>query len=254
MGKGYDAESCGNPGDFSLSLSRAFHGVETLCEPFFDPCSLILAGPDPGVKVRVLNDVSGGLVRLFEMYRINAATLAGILDIHRESTDPTPPLDNTRRGHLTFRPPGCIKDYLDVSPFLGSEGDIDAGLRAFLIITRAVGRIDREQFTGDAISSTISGVHATLEGVLVENLPFTGFMKRFDRLYTVFFIPASKITSFVETPGIHDLIPTLAGRLLFNAGPEHLEIIEGGFGGRLITRAIHVDFNFPPFKEYFLML
>jgi hypothetical protein len=95
------------------------------------------------------------------------------------------------------------------SAFLKYDGDAAAGVAAFHACIENLG-IDGNVAvaTETAFDEAIVAIHKKLEPVLVENLPVPEFFIRFDKPYTVFFVPA--IHGCVDK-ALAALSPALAG-------------------------------------------
>ncbi len=156
--------------DVARLLHQALPDSLALCEPWFGHASLALSPGQLHFKVHVINDPGQGLVRLFEMFRIDKFSLRAMIE-HDDV-------------HVRF------PSFSGKSPFLRSAGDASAGLAAFRACLENLG-IDpaAAAATEVAFIETISVIHEKLVPVLVEDLPVPEFIQRFDRPYSVFFIP-----------------------------------------------------------------
>ncbi|MEX2684710.1 MAG: hypothetical protein Q6373_024270 [Candidatus Sigynarchaeota archaeon] len=184
--------------EFAQQLNRILHESLALCEPWFGHGSLIFSPCKLHFKVNVINDPGQGLLKLFEMVRIDKRAL-------REAM-----------AHELIQ--ACLPQFSKRSPFLKTSSDIIDGVSAFrFCVDRLI--IDPVAATANdaAFSEAIATIHEKLVPVLVENLPVTEFIKRFDKPYTVFYIPkfTGGIAGSLETIGMS--VNHLQGCLLIEA-------------------------------------
>nr|MDO8083582.1 hypothetical protein [Candidatus Sigynarchaeum springense]MDO8116122.1 hypothetical protein [Candidatus Sigynarchaeota archaeon] len=170
--------------DVAQQLNRALHDSLALCEPWFGPGSLILSPCRLRFKVYAINDTRQGLLKLFEMFRIDKHVL--------------------RDAIANDRIEACFQQFAGKSPFLKTTSDVSTGIAAFHSCADNI-CIDpvAATATGVAFSQVIATIHEKLVPVLVENMPVTEFIKRFDKPYTVFYIPkiSEDVAGLLETVG-----------------------------------------------------
>jgi hypothetical protein len=169
-----------------------------LCEPWFGHASLALSPDRLHFKVQVINDPSQGLVNLFEMFRIDKHGLHDMIqndDVHAH-----------------------FPSFSGKSAFLKSESEASAGLAAFRNCIDNLG-IDakRAAATETVFIETISAIHEKLVPVLVESMPVPEFIARFDRPYSVFFVPRANGGVGGAVKAISAAIAGLVGYLIFEA-------------------------------------
>ncbi|NMC07691.1 MAG: hypothetical protein GYA24_20930 [Candidatus Lokiarchaeota archaeon] len=161
------------PNGIASQVFKAIPGSITLCEPLFGHASIILSRGKSPFKVHVLNDPGRGLVQLFEMVRVDEATLRSLLA--RE--DPRP----------------SVPSFAGRSAFFHDAADLARGMAAFHCCIENMGIdhrfIDACLASNASFKECISTIHEKLVHVLVESMPARAFIQRFDKPYTTFFIP-----------------------------------------------------------------
>jgi hypothetical protein len=182
-------------------VHQALPGSIALCEPWFGHVSVALSPPRLHFKVHVINDPGLGLVRLFEMYRIDKHGLRDLIG----------------NGEIHVHLPS----FSGKSAFLKSAGDASAGVAAFRTCIDNLG-IDAAMVVASEATfmETIDTIHEKLVPVLVENMPVLEFITRFDRPYTVFFVPRIHGSIDVAVEAISAAMGGLKGYLLFESGDE----------------------------------
>ncbi len=190
--------------DVVRQLHQTLPNSLSLCEPWFGHTSLVLSPGQLRFKVNVINDPGQGLVNLFEMFRIDKHTLRDMI----QSDD----------VHANY------KKFSGKSAFVKSAGDASAGIAAFVACIGNLGiNAPAAAATEDAFSETITAIHEKLMPVLVENMSVSEFITRFDRPYTVFFVPRINggVDGAVKT--IRAVLAGLHGHLIFEAS-EAIEV------------------------------
>ncbi len=184
--------------DVAQQLHQALPDSLALCEPWFGHTSLALSPGRLHFKVHVINDPGQGLVKLFEMFRIDKHALRDMIqsdDVH---------------AHYTA--------FSGKSAFVKSAGDASAGIAAFRACIGNLGiGASAAAVTEAAVTETIVAIHEKLVPVLVENMHISEFITRFDRPYTVFFVP--RINGGVDgtVKAIRAVLAGLHGHLIFEA-------------------------------------
>jgi hypothetical protein len=188
--------------DFVRLVNQAIPGTLALCEPWFGHASLALSPDKLHFKVHVINDPAQGLVKLFEMVRIDKHVLCEML-LHDEIRARFPMFSGR-------------------SAFLKSDRDAAAGVAAFHSCVENLG-IDGKVAvaTETAFIEAIVAIHKKLEFVLVEDLPVPDFFTRFDKPYTVFFVPAIHGSVDKALAAINPALAGLQASLLIEASSEN---------------------------------
>ncbi len=184
--------------EIAQSMNHTLEDSLALCEPWFGHESLVLSPGRLHFKVHVINDTGQCLVKLFEMYRIDKHGLYEA--IAHEKTQ------------------ACFPLFSGKSSLLKTASDASAGVTAFracvenLGIDPAIAAATEADFI-DAIAT----IHEKLVPVLVENLPVPEFIERFDRSYTVFFIPRVPGGLAAAVKAISTAAAVLQGRIMIEA-------------------------------------
>ncbi|MBN2153005.1 MAG: hypothetical protein JW839_16250 [Candidatus Lokiarchaeota archaeon] len=185
-------------GDVAEAIKSALPDSLTLCEPWFGHESLILSPGRLYFKVHVVNDPGQGLVKLFEMCRVDKAGTREA--IARDDAQASCPIFSGR------------------SAFLRSSGDVSAGVAAFRACAGNLGIDPLAAMASDAaFAGAITAVHEKLVAVLVENMPIPEFVTRFDRKYTAFFIPGLQLGITMALNALGPAIAGLHGHLIIEA-------------------------------------
>ncbi|MHA1791372.1 MAG: hypothetical protein ACTSVI_01930 [Promethearchaeota archaeon] len=178
---------------------------KSLIEPYFHEHSILISRWNVPSPVKILNDRSSGLVKLFEMIRVNNQGFFSIIKkIARKNEDEC--------SRFVER---CVNDLSDItsleidigafsskSPFLKGKEDVSASVITFL---RAWACLEKhlpltfnklQQFS--IIEEFIFRLHQRLESILIENLPVPEIIDRFNRSYSVFHVQYEKLSDFLD--------------------------------------------------------
>nr|MDO8113206.1 hypothetical protein [Candidatus Sigynarchaeota archaeon] len=191
--------SCIDDGNEIASiLKQELPSLQAICEPWFGSDSLILCSAPLHFKVRVINDTSRGLVNLFEMVRVDKDRLFNMMQ--------NPSISMQAE---------IVNRFANKSAFVKTLDDAKAGISAFHACLRTMCiDISRALASGQEFVAVVKKLHGKLEPVMVENLAIADFIPRFDKPYTLFFIPASCIDALLKENAVLAYFSRLKGRIL----------------------------------------
>lgn len=186
--------ACNDGRSLAVLLKKLLPGTETLCEPFFGGPSIVFYPADFHFKVKILNDTSRGLVHLFELHRLDPGFLKSFLKKHETGRK------------FNFK---CLDtDFLNSSPFLNEMQDIKDGLDVIVFLRELLNDIHQS-----GSKDFITYIHGLLKIVLIENLPPIQCLERFDRDYTVSFLPRMSMQS-LDPEAFGEFLAGMEGKLL----------------------------------------
>ena len=223
--KGFGIHNFPDNGNLT-GLKDFFVGGLAICEPWFGDGSLILSRGSPSFKVYVINDQERCLVALFEMIRIDKEMLFELVKSDEPSKD--------EKAMVMMD---------DKSPFLKFLSDVIYGIDGFFTCIKNLG-IHRATAieTSSSFFAIIREIHTMLESVLVENLPVDEFIPRFDKSYTVFFMPLRESWAIIDGHTIPSCFATLQGRLLVQVDASGIDAFKTRFSACFQDRLM-LDFE-----------
>ncbi|MHA1369082.1 MAG: hypothetical protein ACTSWN_02440 [Promethearchaeota archaeon] len=172
---------------FGSQFTYLFPKTQTIVEPFFTHPSLLLSGLTLPFKVRILNDRDSYLVKLFELYRIDDQFLREILKKCLWIKPEVKAVGINKRLMESFD----FSRFFGESPFVNDTKDIYDAFDGYIhfLNNNHDGFLLHEK---DPILS-LKKLHERLQFTFIENLPVVEFIPRFNRTYTLYFLPIKEL-------------------------------------------------------------